>query len=48
MSSDGRLVEVQGSGEQRAFSRDEFGQLMDLAEQGCAQLFELQMTALGR
>ncbi len=48
MSSDGRLVEVQGSGEQRAFSRDEFGQLMDLAEQGCAQLFDLQRTALGR
>ncbi|MBU6318227.1 MAG: ribonuclease PH [Alphaproteobacteria bacterium] len=48
MSSDGRLVEVQGSGEQRAFSRDELTQLLDLAEQGCAQLFDMQRTALGR
>lgn len=48
MASDGRLVEIQGSGEQRAFSRDEFGQLMDLAEQGCAHLFEMQRAVLGR
>lgn len=46
MSSDGRLVEVQGSGEQRAFSREEFTQLMDMAETGCRQLFDLQKAAL--
>jgi ribonuclease PH len=48
MSSDGRLVEVQGSGEQRAFSREEFTQLMDMAETGCRQLFDLQKAALSK
>jgi ribonuclease PH len=47
MASDGRLIEVQGTGEQRAFSRKEFNALMDLAEAGCGQLFAAQKKALG-
>ena len=47
MSSDGRIVEVQGTGEQRAFSRAEFNALMDLADAGCKQLFEAQKKAIG-
>jgi ribonuclease PH len=47
MASDGRIVEVQGTGEQRAFSRAEFNALMDLAEAGCGQLFEAQRKAIG-
>jgi ribonuclease PH len=47
MSSDGRIVEVQGTGEQRAFSRAELNALMDLADAGCKQLFEAQKKAIG-
>jgi ribonuclease PH len=47
MASDGRIVEVQGTGEQRAFSRAEFNALMDLADVGCGQLFEAQRKAIG-
>jgi ribonuclease PH len=47
MASDKRLIEIQGTGEQRTFSRAEFNALMDLAEAGCAQLFEAQKKALG-
>jgi ribonuclease PH len=46
MSSDRRLIEVQGTGEQRAFTRVEFDALMDLAEAGCAALFAAQLKAL--
>ncbi len=47
MASDNRLIEIQGTGEQRAFTRDEFNALMDLAEAGCADLFAAQRKALG-
>lgn len=46
MASDGRLIEIQGTGEERAFSRDEFNELLDLAENGCANLFAAQRSAL--
>jgi ribonuclease PH len=46
MASDSRLVEIQGTGEQRAFSRKEFDALMDLAELGCAELFAEQARVL--
>jgi ribonuclease PH len=48
LSSDGRIVEIQGTGEQRAFSRPEFNALMDLAEAGCGELFTAQTKALTR
>ena len=47
MASDGRLIEIQGTGEQRAFTRKEFNTLIDLAEAGCGQLFAAQKKALG-
>ena len=47
MSGDGRIVEVQATGEQRAFSRDELAAILDLADAGCRQLFAAQRAALG-
>ena len=47
MASGGKLIEIQGTGEQRAFSRVEFNALMDLAEAGCEDLFAAQRKALG-
>jgi ribonuclease PH len=42
---DGRLIEVQATGEKRPFSGEEFDELMRLAKQGCAALFEMQKRA---
>jgi len=36
------FIEVQGTGEEKAFSKDQFNGLMDLAESGIADLFKLQ------
>ncbi len=36
------LIEVQGTGEEKAFSKEEFSKLMDLAESGIKDLFILQ------
>ncbi len=46
MSSGGKLIEIQGTGEQRAFSREEFNQLIDLAVKGTDELFAAQRVAL--
>jgi ribonuclease PH len=43
-----QFVEVQGTGERGTFSRTEFASLVDLAERGCAELFQAQRRALGR
>jgi ribonuclease PH len=42
-----QYVEVQGTGEHGTFSRDEMSRMLDLGEQGIAQLFRLQRQALG-
>jgi ribonuclease PH len=47
MASGGKLIEIQGTGEQRAFSRDEFNSLIDLAVVGTDELFAAQRKALG-
>ena len=47
MATGGKLIEIQGTGEQRSFSRAEFTALMDLAEHGCEQLFAEQRRVLG-
>ena len=47
MATGGKLIEIQGTGEQRSFSRAEFAALMDLAEAGCEELFAAQRKALG-
>lgn len=46
MVDDGRLVEVQGTAEGEPFSHTELLELLDLAKQGCEQLFEAQRRAL--
>lgn len=42
MTGEGRLVEVQGTAERLAFTRDELDQLLALAEGGIKQIFDLQ------
>ncbi|MEI4485384.1 ribonuclease PH [Frigidibacter sp. MR17.14] len=46
LTGSGRLVEVQMSAEGATFSRDEMGQLLDLAEAGIAELVAAQKAAI--
>ena len=46
MSTEGRLVEVQGTGEQGTFDRGELDRLLDLAVGGISGLHAAQATAL--
>lgn len=46
MTAAGRFVEIQGTGEEAEFSRDELNDLLDLAEGGLYSLIDLQRTAL--
>ena len=47
MSSEGRFVEVQGTGEHGTFDRRELDRLLDLAESGLRELDARQRAALG-
>jgi len=47
LAGDGRLIEVQATGEKRPFSDEEFAELIRLAKLGCGQLFAAQKRALG-
>ena len=47
MADNGDIIELQGTGEQRPFSRAELGSLMELAESGIRQLMQAQREALG-
>jgi ribonuclease PH len=47
LAGDGRLIEVQATGEKRPFSDEEFAELIRLAKLGCGQLFAAQTRALG-
>jgi ribonuclease PH len=47
-TGDGSFVEVQGTAEREAFSRDQLDQLLALAVAGCAELTLLQHATLGR
>lgn len=46
MNGEGRLIEVQASGEGNTFSRQELAQLLDLAEGGVAGLIKAQRAAI--
>ncbi len=46
MTGEGQLVEIQATGEGRAFSHDELGDLLDLAESGIEQLKAEQRALL--
>lgn len=47
MTAAGKFIEIQGTAEGEAFSREEMNTLLDLAQSGIAQLIELQSQALG-
>lgn len=47
MDDTGRLIEVQGTGEGRAYTRGEVNALLDLARGGISQLMAAQRAALG-
>lgn len=47
MTSQGNLVELQGTGEESTFSRNQLNKLLDLAEHGIHSLIEHQKEALG-
>ena len=48
MTSKGEFVEIQGTGEERPFTKEELNTLLGYAEKGCKELFEVQKEALGR
>ena len=48
MTSEGRFVEVQGTGEHGTFDRPALGRLLELAESGIETLLSAQRSALGR
>jgi len=45
-TSDGMLVEVQGTGEESTYSRAQMDELMDMAENGLTKLYAIQERAL--
>jgi ribonuclease PH len=47
LTGTGGIVEIQGTAEERPFTRDQFAVLMGLAEKGVAELALLQKQALG-
>jgi ribonuclease PH len=46
MTGSGRLIEVQGTGEEAPFEREQLNQMLDLGWQGMQPLFELQRQVL--
>lgn len=46
MTQDGKFIEVQGTAEGQAFSRDEMNAMLELAEKGCRELLVIQQEAL--
>lgn len=48
MTGSGRFVEIQGTGEEATFSRDELNTLLDLGEKGISELIAIQKEVLGQ
>lgn len=48
MDAHGDFVEIQGTGENGVFGRDELDEMLDVAQQGCYQLIEAQRAALAK
>lgn len=46
MTQEGKFIEVQGTAEGVAFSRDEMNAMLELAEKGCRELLVIQQQAL--
>lgn len=47
MTGSGEFVEIQGTGEEATFSKDQLLTMLSLADDGIRQIFELQREALG-
>ncbi len=47
MTGNGQFVELQGTGEEATFSREQLNNLLDLAQKGINELFLAQIDALG-
>ena len=47
MTAAGRVIELQGTGEARPFSRDELNELLDLGTKGIAELCAARRRACG-
>ena len=47
MTDAGAFVELQGTGEEATFTREEMNGMVSLAEEGINKLFKLQEAALG-
>lgn len=47
MTGEGKFVEIQGTGEERPFSRKEFNDLLALAEKGIDELISYEKNVLG-
>jgi ribonuclease PH len=47
LTGSGKIVEIQGTGEERSFSEEEFLQMLKLAKAGCNELIAHQRKALG-
>lgn len=47
MTDKGRFVEIQGTGEDGSFSKEELTELISLGEKGCGELFDVQREAIG-
>jgi len=47
MTASGRFVEIQGTGEESSFTRQEMDQMIELAAQGISRLISCQREALG-
>ena len=46
MTEDGNIIEIQGTGEGRAFTRDEMDKLVELAWKGIRELVQIQRNSL--
>jgi len=42
MTESGKFIEIQGTAEEQPFSRDQFNEMLNLAEKGLKEIFELQ------
>lgn len=47
MTEKGQFVEIQGTGEERPFSREEMNTLLELGEKGIREIIEIQKSVLG-
>lgn len=46
MTDSGKIIEIQGTGEECSFSRNEMNEMMDLAEKGILELINMQKNIL--